>query len=156
AIQSGSYAGDLKAYPLPPEARARIQDLAARSEILILGEIHGTQEVPELVASLLAPLTELGYHTLALEVPSNEQASLLAWARGETERIPDFFASPNGDGLGNIQLLTLTRIAVSPPFRWQIVCFDESESILEKQRLTLMQRKWTEDVDGAQLTADDG
>jgi len=60
AIQSDSYADDLKPYPLPTAARARMEELAASSDILILGEMHGTQEVPELVASLLPRLTELG------------------------------------------------------------------------------------------------
>ena len=117
AIESDSSPGDLKPYPLPPAARAGIEKLAASSDILILGEMHGTQEVPELVASLLAPLTELGYNTLAVEVPNEEQAALLAWARGKTERIPNFFAKPSGDGRGNAQLLALTRREVSPPYR---------------------------------------
>jgi len=112
------------------------------------------QEVPELVASLLTPLTGLGYHTLALEVPNKDQASLLAWARGETERIPDFFAKPNGDGRGNAQLLALVRIAVSPPFRWQIICFDDSRSILEQ--VVLIQRKRTGRADGPQSPVDYG
>ncbi len=76
----GARAGDLKPYPLPPETSAEIEKLAARSDILILGEMHGTQDVPELVATLLAPLTKLGYGTLALEVPNNFQATLRAWA----------------------------------------------------------------------------
>ena len=157
AIESDSSPGDLKPYPLPPAARAGIEKLAASSDILILGEIHGTQEVPELVASLLAPLTELGYNTLALEVPNEEQASLLAWARGKSERIPKFFAKPSGDGRGNAQLLALTRVAISPPYRWQIICFDDSESNLEKQYLALMQKNQkAAKADVAQLTADDG
>jgi hypothetical protein len=156
ATEGDSNASDLRPYPLPPAARARIEELAASSEVLILGEVHGTQEVPALVAGLLEPLTKLGYHTLALEVPNDVQASVLAWARGETERLPDFFTNPNGDGRGNTQLLALTRIAVSAPFRWQIVCFDESESIQEKQYLALMQKKRAEGVDAPQLTADDG
>jgi hypothetical protein len=156
AIPSDSCGGDLKPYPLPPEARTGIEKLAAGSDVLVLGEIHGTQEVPQLVAGLLAPLTELGYHTLAIEVPSNRQAAVRARARGETKAIPDFFANPNGDGRGNAQLLALTRIAASPPFRWQIICFDESESILENQaRLALTQGKQTEKAKGPQLTADD-
>jgi hypothetical protein len=156
AIESDSYAGDLKLYPLPPAPKAAIENLAASSDLLILGEMHGTQEVPELVASLLAPLTELGYTTIAIEVPNNYQASLLAWARGKTEEVPAFFANPNGDGRGNAQLLALIRMAVSPPFRWQIICFDESESILEELRLALIQKKRTGGADVSQLAADDG
>jgi hypothetical protein len=155
AIQRDSYVGDLKPYPLPPAAEAPLKKLAASSDILILGEIHGTQEVPELVASLLAPLTELGYNTLALEVPNNDQASLLAWARGKSEKIPDFFAHPSGDGRGNAQLLTLAGIAASPPFQWQIICFDESELAREKALLSRIQKKQTGKAVAPDMTDDD-
>ena len=155
AIQSDSYAGDLKPYPLPPAAKAGIDDLAASSDILILGELHGTQEVPELVASLLAPLTKLGYNTLALEAPNNCQASLLAWTRGKSERIPDFFAHPNGDGRGNAQLLALARVAASPPFQWQIICFDESESAREKELLSRIQKNEIRKDDTLKLSDED-
>jgi hypothetical protein len=104
AIPSDSCGSDLEPYALPPEARTAIEKLAADSDVLILGEFHGTQEVPQLVAGLLSPLTELGYHTLAIEVPNNHQAAVRARALGETEAIPDFFANPNGDGRGNAQL----------------------------------------------------
>lgn len=157
AIWGGSYAGDLKPYPLPPDSRARVEDLAASSDVLILGEIHGTREVPGLVAGLLAPLNERGYRVLALEMPNDQQASLLAWARGETDRVPDFFANPNGDGRGNAQLLDLVRAAVSPPFRWRIVCFEDAESILEKRDLALIQiqKKRSGEDDITQLTSDE-
>jgi hypothetical protein len=156
ASASDSCGGDLKPYSLPPEARIGFEKLAADSDVLVLGELHGTQEVPQLVAGLLAPLTELGYHTLAIEVPNNHQAAVRARALGETEAVTDFFANPNGDGRGNAQLLALTRIAASPPFRWQIICFDESESNLEKQeRLAMTQGKETERAKGSQLTIDD-
>ena len=155
AIQGGSHAGGLKPYPLPPEARDRLEDLAASSDVLILGEIHGTREVPGLVAGLLAPLNERGYRVLALEVPNDQQVPLLAWARGETDRIPDFFAKPNGDGRGNVQLLELVRAAVSPPFRWQVVCFEDAESILEKRLLALIQKKPAGEASIAQLMSDE-
>jgi hypothetical protein len=155
AVQGDSYADDLKPYPLPPAARDRIESLAAGSDLLILGECHGTREVPELVASLLPRLNEQGYHNLALEVPSTDQASLMAWARGETTRIPDFFTHPSGDGRGNAQLLELVRIAVSPPFRWRIVCFDDPESILDQRQQALIQKKRAGKTDKAQLIDDD-
>lgn len=155
AIRGSSYAGDLEPYPLPPEARSAIEHLAARCDVLILGEIHGTREVPGLVAGLLAALNKQGYRALAIEVPNDAQAPLLAWARGETKRVPDFFANPNGDGRGNVQLLELVRTAVSPPFRWQVVCFDESEAILEKRYAALVQKRRTGDADPPQLQADD-
>ncbi len=123
--------------------------------MLILGEMHGTQEVPELVAGLLGPLTKLGYRTLALEVPSNEQASLLKCLRGETERIPNFFAHPNGDGRGNAQLLALARIAASPPYHWQIICFDQSESDPESERPSRSQKKVAGKAAAPKFTDDD-
>jgi hypothetical protein len=155
AIRSGSYAGNLEPYRLPSEARARVEDLAGSSDVLILGEIHGTREVPGLVAGLLAPLNERGYRVLALEVPSDAQAPLLAWARGETEKVPDFFAHPSGDGRGNVQLLELVRTAVSKPFRWQVVCFDDRQAILEKKYRALMEKKRNRDADSASLVMDD-
>lgn len=150
-----SSAGDFKPYPLPPAARAGIENLAESSDVLILGEMHGTQEVPELVAGLLGPLTKLGYHTLALEVPNNEQASLLKCLHGETERIPNFFAHPNGDGRGNAQLLALARIAASPPFHWQIICFDQSELVPESERLSRIRKKVTEKTAAPSFTDND-
>ena len=155
AIRGSSYAGDLEPYPLPPEARACIEHLAARSDVLILGEVHGTREVPGLVAGLLAPLNKRGYRVLALEVPNDAQAPLLAWARGETDRVPDFFANPNGDGRGNVQLLELVRTAVSPPFRWQVVCFDDSEAIIEKQYHALIKKRQTGNAKVSSFLSDD-
>jgi hypothetical protein len=155
AIRGGSYAGDLEPYLLPPEARARIEQLAASSKVLILGEVHGTREVPRLVTGLLAPLNERGYRILALEVPNDAQAVLLAWARGETDKVPDFFATPNGDGRGNVQLLELVRTVIAPPFRWQVVCFDESEAMVEKRYQALTQKRQTGDADLSALLTDD-
>jgi hypothetical protein len=111
--------------------------------------------VPALVASLLAPLNERGYPVLALEVPNDAQAPVLAWARGKSERVPDFFALPSGDGLGNVQLLELVRAAVSPPFRWQVVCFDDTQAILEKKYHALIDKKRKRDADSALIRSDD-
>jgi hypothetical protein len=38
AIPSDSCGGDLKPYPLPPEARTGVEKLAASSDVLLLGE----------------------------------------------------------------------------------------------------------------------
>jgi hypothetical protein len=156
-IRGSSYASDLEPYPLPPEVGASIEKLAARSNVLIVGEVHGTREVPRLVAALLSPLNQLGYRVLALEVPNDAQAPLLAWARGETDKAPDFFANPNGDGRGNVQLLELVRTAIAPPFRWQVVCFDESEVGLEKKYAALIKTRQTRGTDSshAPFSADD-
>ncbi len=113
-------------YSLSQEVQGALRDVAADSDILMLGEIHGTQEVPAVAAALLAPLSQLGYQTLALEIPADQRKAILGWANGTTTVVPRFFAAPVEDGRGNIELLTLIRTAVSPPFQWQLICFDES------------------------------
>lgn len=113
-------------YALSQEVKGALQDAAASSDILILGEIHGTQEVPAVAAALLPPLSQLGYRTLAVEIPAHQRQRILAWAKGETTALPGFFTAPPEDGRESIELLTLIRTAVSPPFQWQLICFDES------------------------------
>ena len=65
---------------------------------------------------------------------------------------PRFFANPSGDGRGNAQLLTLTRVAVSRPFQWQIICFDQSEAVAEKEPWSRIQPKQTLQADAHKLT----
>ena len=101
-------------------------ELAGESDVLILGENHGTQEVPAVAAALLAPLSELGYGALALEIPADDQGPLTDWATGKTEALPNFFTQPYADGRGNIQVLSLIRAALSPPYGWKLICFDQS------------------------------
>jgi hypothetical protein len=117
----------LEPYPLPSKAQQALGELAAESDVLILGEIHGTQEVPAVAAALLAPLSKLGYGVLALEIPADQQGPLADWATGKTQTVPDFFAKPFPDGRGSIQTLSLIRTALSTPFRWKLICFDWSE-----------------------------
>ena len=116
----------LTPYSLPAAAEQPIKELADRSDVLILGETHGTQEVPEVVATLLPMLAKMGYRVLALEVPSNQQAALTDWATGKTQTIPSFYAKPGPDGRGNQQMLSLIRMALSPPYSWKLICFDAS------------------------------
>jgi hypothetical protein len=119
---------DLESYRLPASIERSIIELAAQNDVLLLGETHGTQEVPAVGKALLAPLTKLGYNVLALEVPSDQRAPLTDWATGKTPVLPGFFAKPNGDGRGNLQALALIRTALSPPFRWQLICLDDTEA----------------------------
>ena len=111
---------------LPDAVKRPLHDAAAGSDMLVIGEIHGTQETPAVAAALLTPLSQLGYRVLALEIPADQREPVLAWAKGTMTVVPSFFAALPGDGRGNIELLTLIRTAVSPPFRWQLICFDES------------------------------
>ncbi|HVW39505.1 MAG TPA: hypothetical protein VHB99_19440 [Pirellulales bacterium] len=116
----------LEPYPLPAKALKGLTKLAAESDVLVLGETHGTQETPAVAAALLAPLGKLGYKALALEVPADDQHALVDWASGKTETVPRFFAQPFADGRGNIQTLALIRTAMSPPYNWRLICFDAS------------------------------
>jgi hypothetical protein len=115
-----------KPYPLPDGVQHTIANLAERSDVLILGEMHGTQETPAIAAALLEPLTKQGYGILALEVPADQQAPLIAWATGKSSKIPWFYSAPSEDGRGSAEMLALIRTALSPPFRWRLICFDES------------------------------
>jgi WD40 repeat protein len=115
----------LEPYPLPSKVRQALVELAGQSDILILGELHGTQEVPAIAVALLEPLAKQGYRALALEIPSDQQGPLSDWATGKTDAIPSFFAEPSPDGRGNMQVLSLIRIALSPPFGWRLICFDD-------------------------------
>ena len=152
---SDSYAGDLKPYPLPPAASEQIDSLAASSDILIMGEIHGTQEVPELVASLLDPLAKLGYHTLAIEVPNDYQCPCFGgYAENPRKsRVSSRIQTVTAEETR--QLLELARIAASPPFQWQIICVDESELVDEKSLRSLIQTKQKGKADAPKLTDED-
>lgn len=67
-------------------AAAEIAGLMDRHSPVILGEIHGTAEVPALVAAVLAErLAGARPVTLALEIPDSHQAALDAWLDGGLE-----------------------------------------------------------------------
>lgn len=123
--------------PLSRQAEDAVVELAAQSDVLFLGELHGTREIPALAEALLARLSGKGYGVLALELPVDEQERLVDWAKGETEVVPDFFAKPAGHGRGNVQVLSLIRTALSPPYTWRLICFDQpsSQSIAEGKEL---------------------
>lgn len=111
-------------YELPPSVKAELLALAAQSDLLLLGETHGTQEVPRLVLGLLDDLATLGYSGLGLEIPRGEGKTLAAWAHGG-EQMPAFFGTKEfQDGRGNQQALSLVRQAASRPQPWKLLCFD--------------------------------
>src|SRR6478752_3482379 len=101
-------------YALPEKVRQSLSELAAESDVLMLGEMHGTQEVSGVAAALLEPLAKLGYGALALGIPANEREGLANWAVGKTQLIPRFFEQPWPDGRASIQALALIRTALSP------------------------------------------
>jgi hypothetical protein len=148
---------ELPPYPLPDEVRESMAVLAGECDIMILGETHGTREVPAIVETLLEPLTKLGYRVIALEVPHDEQPAIEAWATGTTGAIPTFFAVPWPDGRGNREVLAMVRRALQPPYEWKLICFDATEMEMQRQ----MMERLPKDVKGtiaeraAKLSSDD-
>ena len=53
AAQDSPIPETLTPYPLPAKAQQALTQLAAETDVLVLGETHGTQEVPQLAAGLL-------------------------------------------------------------------------------------------------------
>ncbi len=55
------------------DAAAKILDVYDEQSVLVIGELHGTEETPALVASIIKRLADEGPVTLALEIPRQEQ-----------------------------------------------------------------------------------
>jgi hypothetical protein len=108
---------------IPDTVREALRQLAEESDFLLFGELHGTQEPPQLLAALLDDLTSLGYGGLALEIHRGEREPIMRWATGATSEVPRFFAQPGADGRGNEQLLALIRQVAGKG--WQILCFSD-------------------------------
>jgi hypothetical protein len=106
-------------------------DTALKSDVLILGELHGTQEVPRLVLSSLNDLASVGYRGLALEIPRDERYAIERWATGQTTLLPEFFAHPFADGRGNRETLTLIQHAMQSD--WSLLCFDQGPDQLARR-----------------------
>lgn len=111
-------------YDLPPPVKSQLLALAAQSDLLLLGETHGTMEVPRLVLSLLDDLTALGYGGLGLELPRGQSELLASWAAGAGEPPPFFGPTDFRDGRGSTQALSLIRQTLSHSGNWNLLCFD--------------------------------
>lgn len=64
-------------------AATELRDLAGPRRLLLLGEFHGTREIPRLVARLAADYANDGPVLLGLEVDHREQAALDAYVRSD-------------------------------------------------------------------------
>jgi len=150
-------------YDLPPPVKAQLLELAARSDLLLLGEVHGTQEVPRLLLGLLDDLAVLGYGGLAMEIPNGEGSQLVQWAGGRGD--PPQLFSPGGpadfrDGRGNVQALSLIRQTLSHDRDWRLLCFDvdslrEGEVWADRDRHMAegLLEQWGERCDGRKVIA---
>lgn len=106
----------------PDRTRQAVLQMARESDLLLFGELHGTQEVPQLVSLLLDDLTALGYGGLGLEFPDSVQEPLMRWASGASDAVPEMFTRSPGDGTTGEQVLAAIRQAVHSG--WQLLCFD--------------------------------
>ena len=113
----------IEPYGLPLSVFRSLLDIAQKSDVLIFGELHGTQEVPRVMLSLLDDLATVGYRGLALEIPRDERYAIERWAKGQDTILPAFFARPLADGRGNCEALTLIQYAVQND--WSLLCFDQ-------------------------------
>jgi hypothetical protein len=111
---------------IPDDTRQALRQIAQGCDCLIFGELHGTQEVPQLLTGLLDDLSAAGYGALAMELPESEREPIMAWASGETDALPSFFTVPPTDGRNNEQALHLFRQVVGRG--WQILCFDTEDA----------------------------
>ena len=109
-------------YDLPASVKERLLTLAAESDLLLIGEVHGTQEVPRLMLGLLPALADLGYGGLALEIPVDQRGQLLRCAQAQDAPPPMFGPSDFRDGRGNVQALSMVRQAAA--VGWNLLCFD--------------------------------
>ncbi len=109
-------------YDLPEPVKKQLLALAAESDLLLIGELHGTQEVPRLMLGLLPELASLGYGGLALEISVGQRDQLLRYIQGEDVPPPMFGPSNFRDGRGNMQALSLIQQAVAAG--WHLLCFD--------------------------------
>jgi hypothetical protein len=114
----------LDSLALPAGVQQAVLELAARCDLLLFGELHGTREVPALVAGLLSTLGSLGYRGLGLEAPSDQRQALADWAGGQAPQPPHFYARPSRDGRGSIEALALVKQAAAVD--WQVLCFDQA------------------------------
>ena len=112
-------------YQLPAATQHSVLDVAGRSQLLLFGELHGTCEVPSVIAALLPKLQVLGYRGLALEIPSDVRDHLAGWASGRVAQPPAFYSHPSKDGRGNQQALGLAATAAASGF--ELLCFDQGQ-----------------------------
>ena len=113
-------------YPLPRSTQHSVLDVAGRSQLLLFGELHGTCEVPSVIAALLPRARLLGYRGLALEIPFDARDHLAGRASGRATQPPAFYSHPSKDGRGNQQALDLAATAAASGF--ELLCFDQGQS----------------------------
>ncbi len=148
-------------YDLPLPVKAQLLELAARSNLLLLGEVHGTQEIPRLVLGLLDDLAALGYGGLGMEFGTDGREALAALAPGGSGKLPPTFTLPEWqDGRRNAQMVSLLQRASSRPEDWQLLFFDdgflsagETGADRDRHMAESLIKQWSEDCVGRKVVA---
>lgn len=99
--------------------KAQVQAIvcaSTRGRLLIVGEIHGGKETPELVAALLADIAQSRPVRLGLEIPVSEQASLQTYlhSSGSAQDRANLLQAPfwkSSDGRSSNAMLQLIESA---------------------------------------------
>lgn len=99
--------------------KAQVQAIvcaSAHGRLLIVGEIHGGRETPELVAALLADIAQSRPVRLGLEIPVSEKASLRTYlhSSGNTQDRASLLQAPfwkSSDGRSSNAMLQLIESA---------------------------------------------
>lgn len=121
----------------PPPVRITLElprELAARGSTILLGEVHGTRELPAFVARLVGQLAADRPVVLALEMFPAELPSLEAYlasdggpaARAAALRDP-WWQAPFQDGRRSVamfELIEAMRVLRAGGARVEVVCFD--------------------------------
>lgn len=94
---------------------AGAEEVLRKGQVLLLGEIHGTNESPEFVQAIVCLALETGLGvTVALELPQSEEPTVVRFVKGgkprvsreEIARLP-FWAKDYQDGRASIAMLDL-------------------------------------------------
>jgi hypothetical protein len=124
--------------PAPREVMALPRELEAPGSTILLGEVHGTREVPAFVGRLVTQLAADRPVIVGLEIPPEELPSLSpylasdggAQARDAALRDP-FWQAQFQDGRRSVamfELIEAMRVLRARGARVDIVCFDLSRS----------------------------
>ena len=99
---------------------------ATEADALFFGEIHGTREIPLLIADLMPVLFEIGYRAFGVEVPASETRALQQHLASPQKPVPMFYAQPWPDGRGSLEMLELCRTSARAGM--EVFCFDQGFS----------------------------
>ena len=103
-----------------------VMHTAAEADALCIGEIHGTHEIPLLIAGLMPALFDVGYRAFGVEVPAGETHALQQQLITPDKPVPMFYAQPWPDGRGSYEMLELCRTSARAGIG--VFCFDQGFS----------------------------